>query len=381
MFSGILRRINLSIDWFLLVPTLFISAFGILTLYSFLDSGVGLSMFYRQLLWVLVALFVMIIVAGVDWRFLRRGSSIFFLYILSAVLLIALLLFGSVFNGAKSWFNLGFFAFQPVDIVKIIIILVLAKYFSRRHIDIYNIRHIIASGLYVAMLFGLVILQPDFGSAIILLLIWLFMLVFSGISKKQILTFFLIGVVAFGGLWFFGFKQYQKDRIISFLHPRTDIHGIGYSAYQAKVAIGSGEMFGRGVGLGSQSKLKFLPEYETDFIFAAFSEEWGFIGGLVLFALYGTMFARLILLSMRASTNFESLFGLGFLAFVLSHFVIHVGMNLGLLPITGITLPFMSYGGSHTIAEFIGLGIIMSQVKYSRQAHQGQYKNEIVGVV
>ena len=161
----------------------------------------------------------------------------------------------------------------------------MAKYFSRRHIEIANLRHILISGFYAFVLFLLVFLQPDFGSAIIIFIIWLSMVLFSGISKKHLLAVFLIGILAFGSLWFFVFKDYQKTRIISFLNPLTDISGAGYNAYQSMIAVGSGQILGKGVGLGSQSKLQFLPEYETDFIFAAFSEEWGFVGVLIIFSL------------------------------------------------------------------------------------------------
>jgi rod shape determining protein RodA len=229
--------------------------------------------------------------------------------------------------------------------------------------------------------FLLVFLQPDFGSAIIIFFIWFAMVLFSGISKKHLIAVFLIGILVFGGLWSFVFKDYQKLRIISFINPLTDLSGAGYNAYQSTIAVGSGEILGKGVGLGSQSKLKFLPEYETDFIFAAFSEEWGFIGVLILFGLYGVVFWRIIDIAKKGATNFETLYGLGLAAFILSHFVVNVGMNIGLMPITGITMPFMSYGGSHLVAEFLSIGILMGQGVYARSVQKRETKNEIIGVV
>lgn len=206
------------------------------------------------------------------------------------------------------------------------------------------------------------------------------MVLFSGISKKHLLVVFLSGLIAFGGLWFFVFQDYQKARIVSFVNPMTDLTGAGYNAYQSTIAVGSGQILGKGVGLGSQSKLKFLPEYETDFIFAAFSEEWGFVGVMILFGLYGVVFWRIIDIAKKGATNFEVLYGLGLGAVFLSHFVIHVGMNVGLLPVTGITMPFMSYGGSHLLAEFLGIGILLGQRSYSRAINKEEAKNEIIGI-
>jgi rod shape determining protein RodA len=206
------------------------------------------------------------------------------------------------------------------------------------------------------------------------------MVLFSGISKKHLLIVFLSGLIVFGGLWFFIFKNYQKARIITFVHPLTDLRGAGYNAYQSTIAVGSGEIWGKGVGQGSQSKLKFLPEYETDFIFAAFSEEWGFVGVIVIFGLYGVVFWRIIDIAKKGATNFETLFGLGLASIFLFHFVIHVGMNVGLLPVTGITMPFMSYGGSHMLAEFLGVGILMGQSSYARAINKEGAKNEIIGI-
>jgi rod shape determining protein RodA len=351
---------------------------------SFLPAEQGLKesvFFTRQIIWLLISISVFIGATMIDWRFLRKTGSITTIFVVSCVFLLLLFIAGSVFKGARSWFNLGAFAFQPVDFAKLAIILLLAKYFGRRHIEIANVRHILVSGLYTFILFILVFLQPDFGSAIIIFFIWFAMVLFSGISKKHLLVVFVTGALVFGGLWSFVFKDYQRARIISFINPLTDLSGAGYNVYQSTIAVGSGEIFGKGVGLGSQSKLKFLPEYETDFIFAAFSEEWGFVGVVVLFFLYGIVFWRIMDISKKGATNFETLYGLGLCAFFLSHFVIHVGMNIGLLPVTGITMPFMSYGGSHLVAEFLGLGILVGQSTFARAVYKEETKNEIIGVV
>jgi rod shape determining protein RodA len=383
MFLNFLKRLNYSMDWLLFGAVVFISVAGLLTMNSFLSAQAGAggnSFFVKQTIWIIISVGVLLCASLIDWRFLRRSSTIIILFAISSFLLLLLFILGSVFKGAQSWFNLGAFAFQPVDFVKLALVLLLAKYFSRRHIEIANVRHILTSGFYTFVIFILVFLQPDFGSAIIIFLIWFAMVLISGISKKHLAIVFLTGLVTFGGLWFFVFKDYQKARIVSFIHPLTDLHGAGYNAYQSTIAVGSGEIFGKGVGLGSQSKLKFLPEYETDFIFAAFSEEWGFVGVLIIFGLYGIVFWRIAGISKRGATNFETLYGLGLFSIFLSHFVIHVGMNVGLLPVTGITMPFMSYGGSHLVAEFLGLGILMGQSSYARAVQKESAKNEIIGI-
>ena len=373
----ILNKIKNSIDWSILIPAVLVSLSGIVTVNSFVGHN---NFAERQVIWLLISVFVFIIASLVDWRFLRRTKVIVSIFVFSSLILSFLFVVGSVFKGAKSWFNLGFFAFQPVDFAKMVIIFVLAKYFSRRHIEIRNVRHILVSGAYAFITFALIFLQPDFGSAIIIFFIWLGMVLFSGISRKHLFVVFMIGVVSFVGLWTLVFKDYQKARIVSFINPLTDLQGAGYNAYQSTIAVGSGGVWGKGVGLGSQSKLEFLPEDETDFIFAAFAEEWGLIGSVTIFILYGIIFYRILDISKKASTNFETLFGLGFSTMLLSHFIIHVGMNIGIMPVTGITLPFMSYGGSHLLAEFFGLGIISAMRNYAMATHKDMMKNELIEV-
>ena len=374
---SVLKKIRGSVDWVLFVPALLLTIAGIITMNSFVGEN---NFAERQLIWLLLSTLVFFVASLVDWRFLRRTKVIVFMFVASSLVLSFLFVLGSVFKGAKSWFNLGLFAFQPVDFAKMVIIFVLAKYFSRRHIEIRNVRHILVSGLYAFITFTLIFLQPDFGSAIIIFFIWFGMVLFSGISKKHLALVFMVGIVSFAGLWLFVFKDYQKARIVSFINPLTDLQGTGYNAYQSTIAVGSGGLWGKGVGLGSQSKLEFLPEYETDFIFAAFAEEWGLVGSLIIFVLYGTVFYKILDISKKASTNFEVLFGLGFSTLLICHFVIHVGMNIGIMPVTGITLPFMSYGGSHLLAEFFGLGIISAMRSYAMAAHKDVMKNELIDV-
>jgi rod shape determining protein RodA len=167
---------------------------------------------------------------------------------------------------------------------------------------------------------------------------------------------------------------------MTFLHPLQDIQGTGYNAYQSTIAVGSGQVTGKGLGYGTQSRLSFLPEYQTDFIFAAFAEEWGFVGVIILFLLFGVVMWRIIINAMYGATNFEVLFGMGVAIMIMSHFVVHVGMNIGLLPVTGITIPFMSYGGSHLLVTFVALGVVMGMRRYARAAHKDLLQNEFLGL-
>ncbi|MFZ2522850.1 MAG: rod shape-determining protein RodA [Minisyncoccia bacterium] len=375
------KSIFKNIDGILLISVFLICLAGLFTMNSFQSVATSQSRFFdRQVIWMLVSLTVLMIASNIDWSFLKNTKIVIILFGISVGLLSLLFILGSVFKGAQSWFNLGLFSFQPVDLVKLVVILLLAKYFSRRHVEIANIRHILVSGFYVFVIFVLVFLQPDFGSAIIIFFVWLGMVLVSGISRKHLLLVFLIALTIFSGLWFGVFKQYQKDRIKTFINPLTDIHGSGYNAYQSKIAVGSGEIFGKGIGYGTQSKLQFLPEYETDFIFAAFAEEWGFVGVMLLFILYGIVFWRMLIISSKGGSNFEILFGVGLTILFLVHTVIHIGMNIGLLPVTGNTLPFMSYGGSHILAEFFGLGILMGMRSSSRTVHRDIASNEMPGI-
>ena len=364
------------IDWWILGAVVPILAAGLVTMHSFTGDSTFAS---HQIIWIIFSLFVFFVVSAIDVRFLRSRWVSVGIFILAVSLLILLTIVGKVSHGAEGWFSFGLFSFQPADFAKVALIIVLAKYFSRRHIEIANIRHIIVSGLYALTLFILVLLHPDLGSAMIIFFIWLGMVMVSGISKKHLLAMFGLGVLAFVLLWNFGFQEYQKNRVRSFIDPLADIHGSGYNAYQSTIAVGSGELWGKGVGYGTQSRLKFLPEYQTDFIFAAFAEEWGFAGVIIILFLYGLLVWRIILNAMRRSSNFEILFGAGVAVYFIVHIAINVGMNMRLLPVTGTPLPFMSYGGTHTASEFLLLGILMAMRRYSRPAHRDATKNEFIG--
>ena len=350
------KEIIRGIDWWLLGPALLISAFGLITMKSF--SGNLDVYFNRQFTWLIISTLFFFGVSRFDITSIRRTNSIFLLYGLVATALIGVLIFGDTLKGARSWFDLGLFSFQPVELAKLTLIMLLAKFFAKRHVEIARIRHLIVSGLYMGLYVGLTLLQPDFGSAMVLVSIWFGLVLVSGISKKHLVILVCAGILVFSVAWIGVFKEYQKQRILTFINPTRDIRGSGYNAYQSMIAVGSGELFGKGVGYGTQSRLRFLPEYQTDFIFAAFAEEWGFIGVLTLLASFTVLLIRAIHIASRASSNFESFLCIGIWVTFFVHITVNIGMNIGLLPVTGITVPFLSYGGTSLLVSYFSLAII-----------------------
>lgn len=377
-FSGSLARLVGRVDWFLLGATVAISLLGLATMHSFSSEN---AYFEKQIVWIILAIVAFFVATIPEYSFLRRTSVVVSLYSLVVFLLALIFLAGSVVKGSQNRFDLGLFFVQPADPAKLILAVVLAKYFARRHIEIKHVRHILVSGAYAFILFALVFLQPDLGSAITIFSIWIGMVLVSGISWKHLGVLFAVAVIVVTGAWHFGLKPYQKARILTFIHPLADIRGTGYNAYQSTVAVGSGELTGKGIGYGTQSKLNFLPEFQTDFIFAAYAEEWGFIGVLLLFGLYIVLFSRLLAIASHGSDNFDSLLVVGVTIYFLSQFIVHVGMNMGLMPITGTTLPFMSYGGSHLITEYAALGMLMSFRRRARGSVHSRDESEMLGML
>lgn len=367
---------RLFFDWTLLFPAVLLSLIGMLTMSTF---GQGSSLASRQILWLIIALGVYLVISLVDMRFLRRTSIVMTLYGVAATLLVLVLITTESVMGAHAWFSFGPISFQPADLGKLAIIILLSKYLSRRYVAIGDFRHILVSGAYTFLLAALILIEPDMGNTIIFSVLWLGMMLVSGISKKHLAFLGILAVIAASVLWFGGLKPYQRARIISFVNPASDIHGAGYNAYQAKIAVGSGELFGKGIGYGTQSKLRFLPEYQTDFIFAAFAEEWGFVGVILLLSVYGLLFIRLAQIARASATNFDAFFTLGVLLLLSSHMAIHIGINLGLLPVTGTTIPFMSSGGSHLVLEFAALGIVTSLARHGREATRDVSTHEYLG--
>ncbi|MDP3710838.1 MAG: rod shape-determining protein RodA [bacterium] len=347
-------------DWLLTGAVLALVVIGLISLFS-LSSLSSFPYFNRQLVWFLLGIIFMLAVSRVDFRTFRTQSFLVFLFYLVSVLLLSVLLFaGFSVRGHSSWFKYQGFSLQPVETTKLVLIILLAKFFSKRHIEIYQVRHLLVSGVYLGIPTALVLLQPDLGSAIILVSVWVAMIVFSGMKLKHFMVLLLCMALVSGLAWSFALKPYQKARVTSFLNPYNDSKGAGYQMIQSMIAVGSGRIWGKGMGYGSQSHLNFLPEAETDFIFAAYAEEWGFAGVSIMISLLFFILWRAVRIGLRSSDNFSRLYTLGFAAMIFVQSFIHIGMNMGVLPVTGITLPFVSYGGSSLITLLIGVGILQN---------------------
>lgn len=350
-------------DWGLFGAMFLLIGVGLISLWS-LSPG---EFFLRQLLWIGIGLAAVFILASLDYRIFRNHGGVLILLLIAGVLLLSgLLIFGPKTRGVAGWFRIGTVAVEPVEFIKLLLVLILAKYFSRRHIEIYQVRHLLVSGVYMCVPVLLVLLQPDLGSAIILVAIWILLVVFSGIRFRHLAGAALLFLICFSVAWFFVLAPYQKQRITTFFDPYRDPRGAGYNVIQSMIAVGSGGVVGKGIGYGTQSHLNFLPEPETDFIFAAFAEETGFVGG-VLFLIFLFFFLwRGLRIGRSAHDNFSKLFVLGFSALVFFQSSVHIGINLGILPVTGITLPFVSYGGSSLLSLMAGVGILESIRIHSR---------------
>lgn len=331
-------------------------------MYGIGDSGY--SLFKKQIIFIVIGLALMTLFSFFNYRYLKNNSLPVLLLYLASLFLLALTFYSRSIRGTNSWLVLGNLTFEPAELTKLCLIILMAKYFSQRHVHIYQFRHIIISGLYFIIPVILMINQPDLGSAIILSLIWASLLFAAGINKKHLAILVLIGAVISYGGWMFVLKPYQKARIASFLDQGSDPLGSGYNLIQSKIAIGSGFWFGNGIGEGSQTDLGFLPEPHNDFIFAALAEQLGFIGGIMVLGLALVLIYRILLIGSTTTANFGKLFSIGLAVFIFAHVFVSAGVNVGLLPVTGLPFPFLSSGGSNLLSIMTGLGILQSIKRY-----------------
>lgn len=365
MFNKIFTYLK-NYDWIIFASIVLLIIFGLSEIYSIALSNEDLHLlnFKKQILFVVLGMFLLFFISFLDYYNLRSFSLYF--YIAGVLLLIAVLLFGETIRGTTSWFNFGFFNLQPVEFVKIFLLIFLARYFSKASVKLNQLKYLIISGLATATLIALVLLQPDFGSALILFALWGIMVYISGFSKKYILIIFLILLLVFLGGWFLFFEDYQRNRIITFLNPEANPLVEGYNVTQSIIAVGSGGITGRGIGFGSQSQLKFLPEAQNDFIFAVIAEELGFFGVFLIISFFSIFYFRLIRHIGRIKDDFGIYFILGAVSLIFLQMFINIGMNIGLLPVVGLPLPFVSYGGSAMVSSLIMVGILESIIIRSK---------------
>lgn len=353
---GQLKRL----DWRLVLPAVLLVCFGLVALYSISLAKSDFGNFGKQIIFFAAGFLVMIAVSFFDYRLLRNNSYlILVLYGICLLLLVGLHFFAPVIRGTRGWYKVGILSLDPIEPMKVVLVVLLAKYFSMRHVEMYKFRNIIFSGLYVLLPVLLVFIKPDLGGVTVLLSVWLGILLVSGIKVKHFLIIILCFILMATFSWTFLLKDYQQQRITSFLFPR-DYLGASWSQNQTKISVGSGQIFGQGLGKGSQVQYGFLPEPHTDFIFSVIAEEWGIIGIIALFIVYGFLVWRVLKIAIQSQSNFPRLFASGFAIILTVQFFINIGMNLSLLPVVGIYLPFISYGGSGLIGNFISLGILQS---------------------
>lgn len=350
-------KIFRQLNWSIFTPALLLIFVGFMAILSTTwQEGQVMKYIDKQVVAVVLGLILLFLIASVNYQIF--GNYAYAIYIISCLLLLLVLFLGKEIRGTRGWFDFGFFQFQPSEFAKISLLIILAKYFSSISGKPSRFQYVAVSGGLTLIPTVLVLVQPDLGSALILVFLWLCMLFVSGIKKQHILTLVLGGLFLFLLAWHFFLASYQKERILTFLNPARDPLGGGYHLIQSKIAIGSGEIFGRGLGRGPQSQLEFLPDKHTDFIFAVIAEELGFLGAGLLLALLFFLIWRILKLAQKAHDEFALMLVLGSLLFFLIQIFVNIGMNLGILPVAGVPLPLVSYGGSSMLVSLIVLGIL-----------------------
>ncbi len=348
-----------SVDLNFIGTAIVIAMIGCVLIYSATYySDPALSLTRKQILWVGIALVLMIAFMFVDYHILFDIAPI--LYGIGIVLLIYLLVFGKLTANVKSWIRFGGFQFQPSEFMKIFTALMLARFFDsndRAYLDFRSFT--IAMGI-VGLPVGLIIVQPDFGTAASFFPLFAVTMFFGGIRARVWIAMILVVAIALPAGYMFFLKPYQKERLITFLNPERDPLGKGYQVTQAKIAIGSGGIHGKGFKHGTQAKLEFLPARHTDFIFAVLGEEWGFIGVVIVLGLYLYLIVQALLFAKHARDRGGTFLVICLIAFIIFHVLINVSMQIGVLPTTGIPLPLISYGGSSTMMFFMAIGLLLN---------------------
>ena len=351
----------LKIDWILLLSTLLLLGISLAVLYS-ISTGVpnegGLSIFWRQVIFIFIGIICMLFFAFFNYQSLKSKSTL--IYFLTLIVLLVVLIFGLTIRGTAGWIGVGSFHVQPVEIAKLSLIIFLASFISQKKMELGETGRLIASLILCGAMILLVIKQPDFGSAMVLVGIWISMTIVSGISAKKFFIIILFGIIiAFLG-WF-QLQTYQKNRIFGLVKSGiVDPQGSGYNVIQSIISVGSGGLVGKGIGHGSQSQLNFLPEKHTDFIFASIAEELGLLGSFFVIGLYLLMFYRMRMIALNAPDNFSYLIVVGIMTMFFIQIFENIGMNIGIMPVTGIPLPLLSYGGSSLITVLISIGILIN---------------------
>jgi rod shape determining protein RodA len=350
-------KITNNIDWGLLATTAALMAFGLLCLYSAVRLT-QVSIFFKQLMWIGAGFVLMTTVFLIDYRSYMRLS--WPLYVFMIVTLTAVLVIGREISGARRWISIGPLGIQPSEFAKIIMIIWMA-YWSEKKIQLesYGMKELVVPALFIVFPVGLILLEPDLGTGGIVAMIATIMILLIGVKRSTIITLGALFVSALPFAWF-SLKEYQRNRILTFLDPSRDPMGSGYHAIQSKIAVGSGGLWGKGYLHGTQTQLSFLPEHHTDFIFSVVAEEWGFVGTAVLVLLYIILVTKIIQVGYRAKDRFGSMICFGIAGYFTLHIFINISMTMGIFPVVGVPLPFISYGGSFMFMNMICIGLVLN---------------------
>jgi len=355
--NNLFFRFFKNFDFLLLGATLLLLSLGLTTLFSATTEYTIDSIAVKQGINIILGLAALFVISGLDYRLFKSYSGV--LYLIVVALLASVKIFGFTVKGAERWIDLGFFQLQPSTLSFLLMVIILAKYFSDNYEEMGNLKTIIRSGVYVAIPAFLIAWQPDLGSAILLLFIWAVMLFASNAKRIHLALMGGLTLVSIPFLWLV-MRDYQRDRVLTFLNPAADPMGAGWNVNQAMIAIGSGQIWGRGLGHGTQSQLNYIPEKHTDFIFAMIAEEMGFLGVSILFILFLLLMYRSIRVAILARDFFGTYLATGISAIIFVHILVNVGMNMGIMPVTGIPLPFISYGGTAIVVNLAAVGILLS---------------------
>jgi rod shape determining protein RodA len=351
------QRLLIGFDWLWVLAILALSGAGVVAIWSTTDGTSLNSYFGKQVIYLCCALFVFLALLYFDYHLF--SDFITLIYLAGLAVLGLVLVIGLSVHGNKSWIDVGLFSFQPSEFMKIPVIIALAKYYSELDQEYLGFRELLIGGLIVFVPAGMVILQGDLGTAITYFPIYAVLSFLAGVRRKHIIVFVLIAVVAAPASYWFLLRGHQKGRIETVFNPSSDPHGLGYQTQQSEIAIGSGKFLGKGFKQGSQGHLGFLPARHTDFVFAVLAEEKGFAGSIFILGLFLYLSSRLFRTALEAKDKIGAMIVVGVLALLLFHVVINVGMDVGLLPIIGIPLPFISAGGSSLISFFAAMSLCM----------------------
>ena len=351
------KRLIFNFDWVLLFLVLALAGLGVIGLYG-ITSGVA-NLHAKQMNWMALGVLCMVSMCFFNYQHLEKYTNS--IYVVTVIVLILVLFVGKKTFGAQRWIDLGFISFQPSEFTKLVVVLTLSKYFSQKKIPTegMSLKDMVFAFLLIAPLFFLVLIEPDLGTASIILLIYGSITLFAKVRLKVLISAFLSVTALVPVFWHF-LKDYQKSRVLAFLNPGLDPLGAGYQIIQSKIAIGSGGWGGKGYMLGTQSKLKFLPAQSTDFVFSVIAEEWGFIGAIFFLSVFLFLLLWTLTVTLRAKDRFGAYLSFGIGSLFFWHVFINLGMVTGILPVVGVPLPFLSYGGSFFITLMVAIGLLLN---------------------